>query len=373
MGRPFIGSKTVNRFWMAPLAGLLMSALAVGPAQAEIKIGVVNAARLLQESPQAKAVQESLRSEFAPKQRELAAQQAALKAKQEKYEKDAPTMSGRPARQSRERAARWQPRIFRQKVTDFQEDANTRQNEETLATAERDHGAEVQSYALIAEVRSGADRRRGVRQQLSSTSPPRCWPDCRRAPPSQRLRRPPSRPRRRPRHEVALRAGSRSRSRCWNWRWASWRCALAASCAAIPRCGSSRVATLAAAGPTRTRLPGQSAVPGAAGQPRGAAAVVLDAASACAVPGRALVHGNPYATYARIAALAASRIPPTLAGVHPTAVIRSRPHSSRRAPASVPMWWSGRGLHRRAREHRRWLRAGGRRACRRRLSYCIRA
>src|SRR6476620_4197638 len=93
MGCQIFGSITVKRFWTVSIAGLLLGALAVLPAQADIKIGVVNAARLLQESPQAKAVQETLRSEFAPKQREVAALQSALKAKQEKYEKDAPTMS----------------------------------------------------------------------------------------------------------------------------------------------------------------------------------------------------------------------------------------------------------------------------------------
>jgi len=70
-----------------------MSMAAIAPANAEIKIGVVNATKLMQEAPQAKAVTEALRTEFAGKQRELTAQQAALKAKQEKYEKDGPTMS----------------------------------------------------------------------------------------------------------------------------------------------------------------------------------------------------------------------------------------------------------------------------------------
>ena len=83
----------MKRSWIISVAGLLAGASACAPAQAEIKIGVVNAARLLQESPQAKAVQDALRSEFAPKQRELAAFQATLKAKQEKYEKDGATMS----------------------------------------------------------------------------------------------------------------------------------------------------------------------------------------------------------------------------------------------------------------------------------------
>jgi outer membrane protein len=135
----------VKRSWIVSIAGLLVGASAVWPAQAEIKIAVVNASRLLQESPQAKAVQESLRNEFAPKQRELAAQQAALKAKQEKYEKDAPTMSA-DQRAKAEKELRDGNREYSQKVTDFQEDANTRQNEE-LSRLQSTIVAEVQSYA----------------------------------------------------------------------------------------------------------------------------------------------------------------------------------------------------------------------------------
>jgi len=130
---------------MVPVTGLLMGALATGPAQAEIKIGVVNAARLLQDSPQAKAVQEALRNEFAPKQRELAAQQAALKAKQDKYEKDAPTMSA-DQRAKAEKELREGNREYSQKVQDFQEDARTRQDEE-LSKLQGTILGEVQSYA----------------------------------------------------------------------------------------------------------------------------------------------------------------------------------------------------------------------------------
>lgn len=136
----------MKRSWIVSVAGLMISMLALVPAHAEIKIGVVNASRLLQESPQAKAVQDALRNEFAPKQRELAAQQAGLKAKQEKYEKDAATMSAEQ-RTKTEKELRDGNREYSQKVTDFQEDANTRQNEE-LSRLQSAIVAEVQSYAL---------------------------------------------------------------------------------------------------------------------------------------------------------------------------------------------------------------------------------
>ncbi len=123
-----------------------MSVAAMGPANAELRIGVVNATKLMQEAPQAKVVTEALRSEFAGKQRELTAQQAALKAKQEKYEKDGPTMSAEQ-RQKAEKELRDGNRDYSQKLNDLQEEFNTRQNEE-LSRLQSAIVAEVQSYAL---------------------------------------------------------------------------------------------------------------------------------------------------------------------------------------------------------------------------------
>jgi outer membrane protein len=137
----------VKRSWnMAVVAAAAAVGMAAAPAHADIKIGVVNAARLMQESPQAKAIQEALRGEFAPKQRELQALQAALKAKQEKYEKDGPTMSA-DQRTKAEKDLREGNRDYSQKVNDFQEDVNTRQNDE-LSRLQSVIVAEVQSYAL---------------------------------------------------------------------------------------------------------------------------------------------------------------------------------------------------------------------------------
>ncbi len=54
---------------------------------------MVNYARLMQESPQAKAAQEALRGEFAGKQKELQTQQQALKGKEDSLQRDSATMS----------------------------------------------------------------------------------------------------------------------------------------------------------------------------------------------------------------------------------------------------------------------------------------
>jgi outer membrane protein len=136
----------VKRSWIVSVAGVLLGVAAMGPANAELRIGVVNATKLMQEAPQAKVVTEALRNEFAGKQRELTAQQATLKAKQEKYEKDGPTMSAEQ-RQKAEKELRDGNRDYSQKLNDVQEDFNTRQNEE-LSRLQSAIVAEVQSYAL---------------------------------------------------------------------------------------------------------------------------------------------------------------------------------------------------------------------------------
>src|SRR5688572_30883012 len=63
------------------------------PAAAEIKVGVINYARLFEESPQAKVVRDSLQAEFGPRLQQLVTQENALKAKGEKLQKDVATMT----------------------------------------------------------------------------------------------------------------------------------------------------------------------------------------------------------------------------------------------------------------------------------------
>jgi len=51
-----------------------------GPASAEIKMGVVNFQKLLEDAPQTKTAMQALESEFAPRRRELLTMQNDLKA-----------------------------------------------------------------------------------------------------------------------------------------------------------------------------------------------------------------------------------------------------------------------------------------------------
>jgi outer membrane protein len=126
-------------------AVLAAGVAAAGPAWADLKIGVVQYARLMQESPQAKAAQEALRGEFAGKQKELQGQQAALKAKEESLQKDGATMTIEQ-RTKAEKDLRDGNRELQQKVQEYQDDFNARQNEE-LSKLQKALVEEVQTYA----------------------------------------------------------------------------------------------------------------------------------------------------------------------------------------------------------------------------------
>jgi len=114
-------------------------------ASAEIKIGFVNTAKLLEESPQARAAQQALETEFLPRQRELADQQKVLQEKEEKLKRDAAVMS-EADRLKAERELRDGQRDLARRFNELQEDAGLRRNEE-LAKIQRSLLQEVQTYA----------------------------------------------------------------------------------------------------------------------------------------------------------------------------------------------------------------------------------
>lgn len=130
--------------WMV-IAGMTALGAAAAPAWADLKIGYVNYARLMQESPQAKAAQEVLRSEFASRQKQLQGEQVALKAKEEQLQKDGATMTTEQ-RDKAENELRSGNRELSQKVNEYQDDFNARQNEE-LSKLQKTLVEEVQSYA----------------------------------------------------------------------------------------------------------------------------------------------------------------------------------------------------------------------------------
>jgi len=83
----------VKRLISSKLAVWLIAAggaLAALPAWAEPKIGVVDPQRLLEESPQGRAMLDSMRTEFAPRERTLQAQQQTLRPSRTSCRKTAP-------------------------------------------------------------------------------------------------------------------------------------------------------------------------------------------------------------------------------------------------------------------------------------------
>ncbi len=110
-----------------------------------MRIGVVNLARLLDESPQARSAMGALQEEFAPRQRELVSKQTELKDKQDQLQRDLEVM-GPEERRSAERDLRNDERELARRQNEYLEDLNLRRNEE-LGKLQRELLREVQTYA----------------------------------------------------------------------------------------------------------------------------------------------------------------------------------------------------------------------------------
>jgi outer membrane protein len=117
----------MRKSWMG-LGAALLWAIA-GSAAAELKIGYVNAAALLQGSPQAEAVQQRLRGEFAPKRRELEAKQAKIKQMEDELGKNG-LMLSEEQRKKRERDIIEARRDIKYTSDQFEDDLRLRQAEE---------------------------------------------------------------------------------------------------------------------------------------------------------------------------------------------------------------------------------------------------
>jgi outer membrane protein len=135
---------TFNRsipFLALCLCGLMVS----GPASAEMKMGVVNFQKLLEDAPQTKTAMQALENEFAPRRRELLTMQNDLKARDEKLQKEGAVMS-EADRAKAEKTLRDSQREFSRKAGEFQDDASTRRNEE-IGKVQRYLVTEIQGYA----------------------------------------------------------------------------------------------------------------------------------------------------------------------------------------------------------------------------------
>ena len=138
----------MKNFSIRLCAGVFTALLALAPlAQAqELKIGFVNTDRIFKEAATAKAAQSKL-------EQELIDLGASIKAIADKLERDAPTLS-ESQRATRQKQLVEQDRDFQRKRREFQEDLNSRKNEELQMVLERANRvvkqvAEAEKFDLV--------------------------------------------------------------------------------------------------------------------------------------------------------------------------------------------------------------------------------
>ena len=134
------------------LSVVVLSAAAVAHAQ-DFKMGFVNTERIFREADAAKQAQGKLEQEFSKREKELVETGNAIKAASYKLEREAPTLS-ESQRMNRQKQLVEQDREFQRKRREFQEDLNSRKNEEQQLVIERANRAvkqvaETEKYDVI--------------------------------------------------------------------------------------------------------------------------------------------------------------------------------------------------------------------------------
>ena len=134
----------------------VLAAVAGAPAaiaQENARIGFVNTDRMLREATPAKAAQTKLEQEFSRREKEIDDAGATLKTASERFAREAPTLS-ESQRQNRQRQLMDQDRGFQRKRREFQEDLNSRKQEELQQILDRANRvvkqvAEAEKYDVI--------------------------------------------------------------------------------------------------------------------------------------------------------------------------------------------------------------------------------
>lgn len=123
--------KTTMNTRLAWRTALLTASLLLGPSlhAAEIKVGFVNVARVLEKAPQAEAARTRIEKEFAPKDRSLVAQQKELRGLEDQLVRDGAVMT-EEQRLKLESDIRARRREMRKSQAAFREELNLRRNQE---------------------------------------------------------------------------------------------------------------------------------------------------------------------------------------------------------------------------------------------------
>lgn len=112
---------------------------------ADLKIGFVNVAKLLEKAPQAEKAKKDLEREFAPRDKKLVAEQKSIKGMEEKLSKDAAVMSD-DEKQKLDKDIISRKREAKRMQDEFREDFNLRRNEE-LTKLQKEIFEAIQSLA----------------------------------------------------------------------------------------------------------------------------------------------------------------------------------------------------------------------------------
>ena len=173
-------------FRILGLATFAVAACAAGAASAQgnLKIGVINVGKLLENAPQAKVVSDKLQKEFEPRQQAIVAKRKKLQDSQEAFQKDQAVM-GEEERLNLERTIQNTQRDLQRDENEYLEDLNARRNEE-LGRLQREVLQRVQAYAaaqkydlVLADaiyVSGAVDITQAVITALQSATPPSAAP-----------------------------------------------------------------------------------------------------------------------------------------------------------------------------------------------------
>jgi outer membrane protein len=136
-----VASKSV---WLATF-GVALLAAGAASAQGNLKIGVINVGKLLEQAPQSKVVQDKLQKEFEPRQQTILAKRNKMQSQQDQFQKDSAVM-GEEERVNLERQIRDAQRDLQRDENEYLEDLNARRNEE-VGKLQREVLQRVQAYA----------------------------------------------------------------------------------------------------------------------------------------------------------------------------------------------------------------------------------
>lgn len=114
--------------WLAAVVATAF-VLAGAPAWAELKVGYVNAVKVIEEAPQGEAALKKLEAEFGPRDKKLVSMQGRIKQLEDELEKNALLLKD-TERRAKEHEIVVLKRDLRRATQEFREDYNLRRNEE---------------------------------------------------------------------------------------------------------------------------------------------------------------------------------------------------------------------------------------------------